>query len=70
MKKPLSQPPVRLQRLLLRLQKYQVEIVHKPGTEMDIADALSRAYLPLTGKGTLEDETEMHVHMLLSNLPV
>lgn len=55
---------------MLRLQKYQVEIVRNPGKEMHIADALSRAYLPLTGKGTLEDEIELHVRMVLTNLPI
>ncbi|KAJ8020550.1 hypothetical protein HOLleu_40168 [Holothuria leucospilota] len=70
MKKPFSQAPARLQRLMRRLQKYQVEIVYKPGKEMHIADALSRTYLPVSGKGTLEDEIELHVHMLLSNLPI
>ena len=43
--KPLSQVPVRIQRLLLRLQRYDVTLTYKPGKELYIADALSRAYL-------------------------
>ena len=45
-KKPLDQAPLRLQRMLLRLQKYAIRLVYKRGSEMYIADTLSRAYLP------------------------
>lgn len=31
MKKPLSSAPARIQRLLMRLQKYQVNVQYKPG---------------------------------------
>ena len=41
-KKPLSAAPPRLQRLLLRLQKYNFNITYKPGKEMTLADSLSR----------------------------
>jgi len=44
-KKPLSIVPKRLQRMLIRLQRYDYEIIYKPGTEMFVADTLSRAYL-------------------------
>jgi len=46
MKKPLYMAPRRLQALLLRLQKYDVTVVYKKGSEMYIADTLSRAFLP------------------------
>lgn len=68
MKKPLSSAPARIQRLLMRLQKYHVNIHYKPGKEMYIADALSRAYLPETG--ATDKELEAQVHMVISNLPV
>lgn len=42
--------PKRLQRMLLRLQKYQLVVTYKPGKEVLIADWLSRAYLPDTGR--------------------
>ena len=41
-KKPLSSAPLRLQKMLLRLQKYNFEVQYKRGTEMHVADALSR----------------------------
>ena len=46
LKKPLHHAPKRLQRMLLRLQKYNLVIEYLPGTQMYIADMLSRAYLP------------------------
>lgn len=45
MKKALALAPARLQRLILRLQKYQLNVTYRPGTEMYIADQLSHAYL-------------------------
>ena len=44
-KKPLASAPKRLQRLLLRLQQYDVDLRYKPGSEMYLADTLSRAFL-------------------------
>ena len=42
LKKPLVQTPPRLQRMLLQLQKYSLQVKNKKGTEMYIPDALSR----------------------------
>ena len=43
-KSPLDAPS-RLQRMLLRLQRYNLEVRYKPGSQMYVADHLSRAYL-------------------------
>ena len=40
--KSLHNAPPRLQRMLLQLQKYDMKIEYKPGSEMLLADALSR----------------------------
>ena len=45
-KKSLVSALKRLQRMLLQLQKFDYHIVFKPGSQMYIADTLSRAYLP------------------------
>ena len=45
-KKPLSQAPSRLQKMLMQLQAYDINLVYKTGSEMYIADALSRAFPP------------------------
>ena len=45
-KKSLLEAPCRLQRMMLRLQRYNLEVIHKPGKHMYIADHLSRASVP------------------------
>ena len=42
--KSLSSSPPRLQRMLLRLQRYTYTVRYKPGSEMHVPDMLSRAY--------------------------
>ena len=44
--KPLDATPKRLQQMLLRLQKYNLQVRYKKGKEMLLAETLSRAYLP------------------------
>lgn len=44
--KPLAATLKRLQRMLLRLQKYNLRVRYKKGKEMLLADTLSPAYLP------------------------
>ena len=41
-KKPISSAPPRLQRLLIKLQGYSLNVVYKPGKQLIIADYLSR----------------------------
>ena len=43
-KESLISAPKRFQRMLLRLQKFDLEVTYKRGTEMVLADTLSRAY--------------------------
>ncbi|PIK48458.1 hypothetical protein BSL78_14706 [Apostichopus japonicus] len=56
--KPLASAPKRLQRLLLRLFQYDIEIRYKPGKEMYLADTLSRAFLNTQERSVTEAETE------------
>ncbi|KAJ8025716.1 hypothetical protein HOLleu_33348 [Holothuria leucospilota] len=56
--KPITSAPKRLQRLLLRLVQYDVEILYKPEKHMYLADTLWRAYLPLGERFIVETETE------------
>lgn len=55
-KKPLISAPKRLQRMFLRLQKYEIEIMYKPGKEMYVADALSRAHPKKLSKEACTEE--------------
>jgi len=57
-KKPLASAPKRLQRLLLRLQQYDVDLRYKPGSEMYLADTLSRAFLKSAIQSKAEKEAE------------
>ena len=41
-KKPLHMVPLRLQKMRLRLQQYDFEIVHRPGSKIPVPDNLSR----------------------------
>ncbi|CAH8491041.1 unnamed protein product [Dicrocoelium dendriticum] len=63
--KPLHVVPRRLQRMLIRLQKYDLDIVYQPGSRMYIADTLSRAYLSDV-TATQEDQDIVHVTQLLA----
>ena len=45
-KKALAKAPKRLQKLMMRLQRYSTDIIYKKGSSLVIADALSRAALP------------------------
>ena len=47
--KPLHQSPLRLQKMLMKLMRYDLDIEYKKGKELFIADTLSRAYLPEAG---------------------
>ena len=44
--KNIAEAPARLQRMLLRCLKFDVEIVYKPGPTIPVADALSRVCVP------------------------
>lgn len=46
MKKPINSAPSRLQRILLRLQKYNLNLKYKRGPTMYLADTLSQGCLP------------------------
>ena len=65
--KPLYRAPIRLQRMLLRLQQYDISVVHKPGKQMYIADALSRATNPTQARKDGDTSTDdiFHVHIIL-----
>lgn len=46
--KPLSSAPKRLQSMILRTQAYNITLQYKPGTQLPVADTLSRAHLKRT----------------------
>lgn len=64
----LNSAPQRLQRMLLCLQRYNLEIRYKRGKEMFLADTLSRAFPPYREVSKVVQELEEIDHMAL--LPV
>ena len=68
-KKPLHQAPPRLQRLMLSLMKYDIEVTYKPGKEMFISDHLSRSFLKETNEDLTPDISVNEIN-LTSYLPI
>ena len=66
MKKPISQSPASLQKLLLKLQGYDLHFIYKPSRKMYVSDTLSRAYLPLSEGSEREKCDEYDVMSLLA----
>lgn len=60
--KSILKAPKRLQRMRLRLQRYDIEVHHKPGKFMYISDALSRA--ALRTQGSVLDSTHTLIYTL------
>ena len=56
--KNLEELPIRIQRFCLRMMRYQYDIKHIPGKELNTADFLSRSPLPNIGISELQEETE------------
>ena len=69
--KRLEELPIRIQRFRMRLMRYQFEISHVPGTELHIADALSRAPVtkPDAEDEELHQETRAYVNLVMRNIP-
>ena len=67
LKKPLSSAPRHLQGMMMRLQKYNIDVCYECGARMYIADLLSRAYLPEVGG---EDEKDFELVNMIKSLPV
>ena len=56
LKKSILSAPKRLQRMMMRLQRYDLEVTYKKGSQMYMANTLSRAYLPTTPQEDVSDE--------------
>lgn len=69
MKKPLAAAPARLQRMLLQLHRYDIDIVHKACKDIPVADALSRKFLSDTYP-ELSDSMDALVHSVMSSIPI
>lgn len=68
-KKSLGEVPPRIQRLMLRLQKYDLTFEFKPGKHLIVADTLSRASLENI-VSTTEKDVQIHVDTIKAHMPV
>lgn len=69
-KKPLISVPARLQRMLLRIQGYDLIVTYVPGKYMYIADMLSRAALPDLYSDEVHNNVVYQVQMMVGNVPM
>ena len=69
MKKPLSAAPPRLQRMLLQLQIYDLDVTHVRGKDVPISDCLSRQAMKDTYPELIPG-LDLHVHTVLKTLCV
>ncbi len=75
-KKPLTDCPLRVQRLLLMVQKYDLLVVNTPGKQLVVADTISRAPDCNADKGetarvqSVDDVVETFVDMIIETMPV
>ncbi|KAK2722458.1 hypothetical protein QYM36_002857 [Artemia franciscana] len=60
---PIHKAPPQVQRLMLQLQPYDLSLKFRPGSEIPVADALSRLHLG-DADPTLEESLDVYVHQL------
>lgn len=68
--KPLHKASPRLQRMLLKLQKYDLTITYVKGKDLYVADTLSRAYMSSPSQDNDMEDLDFAVHAMIQNLPV
>lgn len=69
-KKPLHETPLRLQRMMLALQAYDLNVIHVPGKEMYISDTLSRAASKEHFVPDYESDMQYHINLMYTNLAI
>ena len=70
MHKPLNDAPKRLQCVLLQLQKYSLIVHYKKGSQMHLADTLSRAYVSeVNACAELQELEQINLTLSLSLTP-
>ena len=67
--KPLSQAPPRLQRMMLQIQPYDLEVHYIRGKDIPVADALSRLHTS-EESDDFQNEIEFHVNSFVKHIPV
>ena len=68
--KAINCAPLRIRWFLLHLQRYDFSMNYKPGKEIKVADALSRAHLQDYRNEIPDMELDFVVHSTISSLPI
>jgi len=68
--KPLNQCPIRVQRMLLILQRYDLKVSYTPGKYLVTADTLSRSNKNEKTDKDLVEQVKLHVDMVIENMPI
>ena len=68
-KKSLDDAPIRCQRLLMRMLKFNVNAEYKPGKTLVVADTLSRIPVDSISDAQLEEDIASHVDSVSTNWP-
>ena len=70
--KELSELPIRIQRFRMCMMQFHFTIIHVPGKNLVMADALSKA--PVDNRSmdgtSIQKEAEAYVHLIMSSMPV
>ena len=69
LKKPIAKASPRVQRMMLKLQRYNITVTYLPGKQMFLADTLSRAYIKKEPDKELEEEIDVMVNSVMRDLP-
>uniref|UniRef100_A0A8D8R4K6 Reverse transcriptase RNase H-like domain-containing protein n=1 Tax=Cacopsylla melanoneura TaxID=428564 RepID=A0A8D8R4K6_9HEMI len=67
MKKQIDDCPARLKRMLFTLQRYEFNLVYRPGKQMFVSDFLSRAPVSCTSN-ELEETIELEVNQMICSI--
>ena len=66
--KPLTDVPLTIQRMTLKLQKYDFELTYTPGKFMYVADSLSRAHGKVEPVSSTEADLKITVDAVIENM--
>ncbi len=74
LRKPIQRASPRVQLMMLRLLRYNLDVKYVQGAKLYIADTLSRAYIPdqptSAEQELLNDTMELRIHSLIAHLPI